>query len=614
MTSLSRCTTAFVACLATSSLGASPGRAEVPVIVVSPYIVATPIARAGSTVSVISREQLERSSAGTVAELLRHAPGVTVTERGGAGGQALVSLRGAEAGHTLVLIDGLRVNDPASARADFDFAQLSLTAVERIEILKGPQSALYGSDAIGGVINIITRRPTNAVRASATVEGGSYGTRRASGTLSGGRGDFRALLSGTYFASSGFSRVGDRDAGEKDGTEKIAGTFRGTYTGLTGVVIDVGVDAHNQVSDIDASSKPSGDLAGYTSARSLVNGFARARFDSAGGRIGNTITVFAARSTRRFEEPSEITFYRGGSSGVEYQGHIKRVGRGDLLVGLRAENESAYKMSVPGVTPDFDTARTLYAGYFVYQLPLDALNLSFAGRHDGEIGGVGFTPGRVTGVYELAEQEARIRASLGTGAKRPTAFQFSYNTGLSPELSVGADLGVEKTMFDGRLTASVTGFWNRFTNLIDWDFPAGTYKNVAEAETAGVEVAIRKRIIPGKLSATAAYTFLHSRDLATGLPLQRRPMHSGKVSATYTGIDRLEATVSATFVGARSNNDSGTVMLAPYTRVDATASYRLNDQTELFARIENLFNATYHEATGYNAAGLSAYAGLNWRN
>ena len=185
-------------------------RAEVPEIVVSPYLVATPIARAGSTVSVISRSRIERSSAGSVADLLRTVPGLAVIERGGAGGQTQVSLRGAEAQHTLVLIDGIRVNDPSSARDTFDFAVLSLTDIERIEILKGPQSALYGSDAVGGVINIITRRPRRGIQSSATVEGGSYGTRAAKASMSGGDDHFRLLFSGSYFASAGFSRVGDR--------------------------------------------------------------------------------------------------------------------------------------------------------------------------------------------------------------------------------------------------------------------------------------------------------------------------------------------------------------------------------------------------------------------
>ncbi len=215
---------AFVVIVVTAGLARAAG---VPSIVVTPYYVPTSIEKAGSTVSVITADQIARSSAGTVADLLRSVPGLTVTESGGAGGQALVNLRGAEAGHTLVLIDGVRVNDPASARDEFDFATLSVTDIARIEILRGPQTALYGSDAMGGVINIITRRPTGGTSVSVTAEGGSYGTRRTSVSASGGAGPVSLIASGTYFANTGFSRVGDRDHGEPDGTEKYAGTVRG---------------------------------------------------------------------------------------------------------------------------------------------------------------------------------------------------------------------------------------------------------------------------------------------------------------------------------------------------------------------------------------------------
>ncbi|MEJ0096934.1 MAG: TonB-dependent receptor plug domain-containing protein [Bauldia sp.] len=153
---------------------------DIPAIVVTPYYIPTAISRAGSSVSVISHDQIQQSSAGTVAELLRTVPGVTVTESGGAGGSAVVNLRGAEPGHTLVLIDGVRVNEPSASTGGFDFATLTVTDIDRIEVVRGPQSALYGSDAMGGVINIITRKAAKGapLRSSATVEGGSYRTAR----------------------------------------------------------------------------------------------------------------------------------------------------------------------------------------------------------------------------------------------------------------------------------------------------------------------------------------------------------------------------------------------------------------------------------------------------
>jgi vitamin B12 transporter len=617
---------AVIFCASVSTLAWSAGSAhaetDIPTIVVSPYLVATPIARAGSTVSVIRRQQIENSSAGTVAQLLRTVPGVAVSERGGAGGQTFVSLRGAESQHTLVLIDGVRVNDPASARAQFDFATLTVTDIERIEILRGPQSALYGSEAMGGVINIIMRRPTGGLHGSVTAEGGSYGTRRVSGSVSGGDEFFKFLASGTYFATNGFSRVGDRDNGEPDAAEKYAGTLRASYTN-DGKSLEIGLDGFHQASDIDRSpSYANPDLPEYDSNRDLLTGFGRLRFGSHNDQLANSITVFSARSTREFGEPIRATYYRGSSAGAEYQGNLKLGSMGSLLVGLRAEHESAYSKRVKDgeiadeIPPTYDSSRFLYAGYLLYQLPLDRLNLSFAIRHDGEEAGEGFTTGRVTGVYDIYETETRFRGSIGTGAKRPTGFQLSYNPSLDSESSFGADMGVEQTLFDGRLIVTTTGFYNRFSNMIDWDgdFFDGTYENIANAETAGVEVAVYSRFIPGVLTGSAAYTYLYSRDLTTGLPLQRRAEHSGNLSLTYTGIDKLEATVSATFVGKRFNDDAATVVLDPYARIDVVANYRVNADLSLFGRIENLLNADYEEISGYNTLGLSVYAGLTWRH
>jgi len=588
--------------------------ADVPVIVVSPYLVSTPIARAGSTVSVVRREDIEKSSPGTVADVLRKVPGLTVEERGGAGGQTLVRLRGAEAQHTLVLIDGIRVNDPASARDTFDFALLSLGDVERIEVLRGPQSALYGSDAMGGVINIVTRRPGREGRKSVTAGGGSYGTRHISGSWSGSQGDgFRALLSGSYFASDGFSRVGDRARGEADATEKASGVFRAELDGPDGVRVELGLDGQHQYAEIDKSA--STDAEGYDSERELVSGFARLLAPTHGGRLNHTVTVLTARSARTFGEPTRTTFFRGNSTSLDYRGDLS-LGRGMLTFGGKAEAETAYKRRTDKSDPYYDDDRSLYAGYLLYQLPLENLNLSFALRHDAVAGDEGFTTGRVTAVYEMPEHEARIRGSVGTGANLPTAFQLDYNPDLRAETSIGADIGVEKTFHEGRLKASATAFWNTFDNLIDWegDFYTGTYTNIARAETGGVEVALWANLVPGKLTGSASYTWLHTRDLDTGLPLQRRPQHRGAVTLTYTPTYRLSTSLSAVAVGDRWDDNGATHLLPAYVRVDMTADYKVNGNLSVFGRVENLFDADYEDAAGYNTPGLSAYAGFRWRD
>jgi vitamin B12 transporter len=197
-------------------------------------------------------------------------------------------------------------------------------------------------------------------------------------------------------------------------------------------------------------------------------------------------------------------------------------------------------------------------------------------------------------------------------------------TDLKPERSFGVDAGIDQSLFDGRLMVSVTGFYNRFTDLLTFrtlalgaDFVDGYYENVANASTAGVEVSGSVELVPGRWHATGAYTYLEAINLDTGQPLPRRPKHSGSVALTYMGSSGLEATLSAVFVGERYNRTSGDVaveLLPSYARFDLEASYPLNPATRVYGRIENLTNATYQDPRGYNSAGLSAYVGLRWKN
>lgn len=594
----------------------APALSQPVEIVVTPNYVPTALGRVGSSVSVIGAEEIERQPTESVAQLLRTVPGLTVTQSGGVGSQTLVSIRGTESQHTLVLIDGVRVNDPSTTRDEFDFSALNSTDIERIEVLRGPQSALYGSDAIGGVINIITRKPGGSPRMSASIEGGSYGTRRVN--LSGGTtaGDFSLLTTGTYFATDGFSRVGDRDKGEPDSTEKFSGSIRGAFDPGNGVKFEFGGNGYHQDSEIDGGSDL--DESGYEAKRDLFSGFAKVSFPTFGGQASDSINFFMANTDREYIDPTRTYDYVGRTIGVEYQKLVNLGNAGSLLGGTRFENQTATGMQSDMADPTFDTSLVLYAGYLLYQLPVgERLNLSFAGRYDGAVDQEGFTTGRATAHYALPEIGAAIRGSIGTGAKRPTAFQLGYNPDLQSETSIGGDLGVEKSLFDGRFMISATGFWNQIDHMIDWDFtlpPWGNYSNIAEVATSGVEIGATAMIIPGVLNARGTYTYLDARDMATDLQLGRRAQNSGSFSLVYTGVNKLEASVTATYVGPRFDDDANTVNLDPYTRIDLSANYRLSDTTTIYGRIENLLDTDYQDAEGYNSAGLSAYAGLKWSN
>lgn len=594
--------------------GAVAARADdIPSVVVTPYYIPTAISRAGSAITVISHEQIARSNVGSLAQLLRTVPGLSVTESGGVGSSTTVSIRGAEPGHTLVLIDGVRVNEPSASSGGFDFSQLTLTDIDRIEVVRGPQSALYGSDAMGGVINIITKKAAKGEqRASVTAEGGSYGTGSVTASASKSEGAFSLAGSGTWFNTTGFSRQGNRDHDEPDGAQKFAGNVDGSIDAGEGVRLDFGLSGYNETAGFDETGNPD---ANSSQTRELVNGYTKLSFPSLDGWLHNSVTAFAMSDSRHvyddYSSGGVVTDFHGSDVGAEYQGDFTLGSNGTFLFGTRVEQESA---SVAGSTPLSGT-RDLYAFYAMQQVNVgDRLHLSFGGRYDGAATGDGFLTGRTTAVYDISETETRLHASLGTGAKRPTFYELyapTYgNADLQNETSWGADLGVDQTLFDGRLTLSATGFYNRFHNLIDFNPPSYVAVNVDNAETAGVELSGTANIVPGKLSATGTYTYLSTRNLENDLPLSRRPQNSGTLGLTYTGIDRLSATLAATFVGTRTNSPSATVWLPAYTRVDLNADYRLNDHVTLFGRVVNLFNATYQDPLGYNTSGLAVYGGL----
>jgi vitamin B12 transporter len=613
------------------SVGSTGLRAEqLDDIVVTAYRGATDIAKSGSAITIIPGDKINNASPGSLADVLRQVPGITVTQIGGPGATTEVSIRGAETGHTVVLIDGVRVNDPSSARNVFDFAVFSPTDIERIEVLRGPQSALYGSDAMGGVINIITRKRTGKLTATVGLEAGGYGTVAGNAAAGGSVGPVSLSVSGTAFHTDGFSRVGDRDRGEADGTQKFAGTARGSYESGEGQAFSFAVTAYQQKSEVDKGSRPADDLPGYERDRDVVSGYGRFDFEAFDGRLANQFTVFGAETTSAHHEAlTRTTDSRGTNYGAEYQSTLDLGQAGTLIWGARAEKEGgSQSVQASGVSSSkFDDDRTLIALFALQQFTLfDRLNLSLGGRYDEDVDGQGFLTGRATAAYLIEETGTKLRGSFGNAAKRPTMFQLFDaqfgNPALSDEESWGGDAGIDQELFDGRFSVSATGFYNKFTNLIDFqseappDYPRSSYYNVKSAETAGLELSAEAVLWPSVLKAVASYTYMQATNLDTQLPLSRRPENSGSVTLTYTGIENLELGVTALFIGDRFNNDpssaSGQVALDGYTKLDLNASYRLNAQTTLYGRVENLTDVVYEDAFGYNNPGLSAYAGLRW--
>ncbi|MCA1951676.1 MAG: TonB-dependent receptor [Hyphomicrobiales bacterium] len=603
----------------------------------------TAIQRTGSAVTILKAEDIARANPLSLADALRQVPGLDITETGGPGSSAVIRLRGANAGQTLVLIDGIRINDPASASGEFNASLIAPALIERIEVLRGPQSALHGSDAMGGVINIVTRRGGGAPRYSLTTEGGSYGSLSTSGAASGSAGAWSYAASGLAQKSNGFSRYGYRigrltpahGGYESDGLSRLAGFGRLGYDPGTGFRLDLSATAHQTRADYDAAFGSTPDSSSRLR-QTFSQVAAKAELDTLDGRLTHGLQIFANRTDRRYFDvhpgfgSSSRSDFIGDRLGAEYQGLIRLAPFGTLILGGRYEQERVALFSQNYAPTAAARAKTLGAEqqtralFALWQVPVgERLTVSLGGRYDSVAGIDAFPTWRTTLAYRILETGTKLRASAGTGAKAPTLYQLrspDYGTPtLAPEHSFGVDAGFDQSLFEGRATGSVTVFANRFRNMID--FAAGShcrpsqtfgcYLNVARASTSGIETALDIDIAPERLRLRTTYTYLHAKDRKTNLTLARRAPHFGRVALQITPFTGLLIEPALLLSSERFSSTGERNRLAPYARLDIRAEYALSTTYRLHGRIENLTNARYQEVFNYGTTGRAYYAGLN---
>lgn len=617
-----------------------------PDIVITATRTPLAISQAGSAISVITAEEIAKESPKSVADLFRRVPGVSVSETGGPGGTTSLRIRGGEARHTLVLIDGVRVNDPSSGSSEFDFANLVATDIERIEVLRGPQSALYGSDAMGGVVNIITRKGKGAPRASASIEGGSYGTKAARAAVSGSNGPVSYAFSTTGFDTAGFSRYGYRIGRiqntrfwplENDGAQRLGASGRVSVALSPDAELEVGGYGSFNGAEYDAAFGSLPDSPSSSQQR-LFEGHTRLTAYALDRMLRNTILVSASRTNRHYRDVSSFALpslawsnssFTGDRIAAEYQGDLNLGEFGLLSFGAKAERERLTSFSrevLPFATPEQETndaSQTTRSLYALHQFTLfENLHLSLGGRLDDIEDGDRFGTWRATAAYEIPDTGTKIRGSVGTGAKAPSLYQqFDPNYGnpdLESEHSVGFDVGVDQRLLDDRLLLSATFFANRFRNLIDFasssecrpDQMFGCFVNVARATTSGVELSADVDVVPTWLRVKATYTHLEAFDRDTDLRLARRPQDEGRLGLIITPVAGLSIEPSVVFVGTRYSSTGEQFKLQPYARLDVYADYRIDDTFSIYARAENLTDARYQDVYDYGTAGRSFYAGL----
>ena len=574
----------------------------------------------GQAVTTLTRADIDRRQTTVLADLLATTPGVTVTRNGSIGGLTGVRIRGAEADQTLVVIDGVRVNDPSSTGGGFDFANLLSSAVERVEVLRGPNSVPWGSQAIGGVVNIQTVSRGAGLRARA--EGGSYGA--GFGSLGGNleRGVIRAGLNVGYLTTDGVSAAAV--GRERDGYRQIGGSGSVSIDLTSGFGLDLRAYYAHSRAHLDGYAPPTyafGDDAEYAKTQELY-GYAGAHLDTGWGR--HRIAFTLADINRDNFDPSAgadpIFLGRGRSERYEYQGDLHPLDAVRLVLGAEREN-TRYTDGLTGAK----TGVTSGYGELIVK-PVDALTLTGGVRHDDHDQFGGHTTFGADGALALGG--TTLRASYGEGFKAPTLYQLYSAYGarsLRPETARNVDVGVERTALDGALTAGATLFSRRTRNQIDFRSCVGAecatrrpglYDNIARTRARGVELALALRPVEG-FTVQGSYSYIASENRSPGAnfgrDLARRPHQTASLSADYRFGFGLQVGGTVLMVGDSFDDAANRTRLDGYALASVRAELPIGARIALYGRVENLADARYQTVAGYGTLGRAAYGGIRLR-
>ena len=606
-----------------------------PNIVVTAARVPVPAALSGTAIGVVDAATITAVALPLAVDLLRLVPSVAVASTGPLGSQTQVRIRGAEANQTLTFIDGIKVNDPASG-GEFRWETLLADGIDRIEVLRGPQSALWGSEAIGGVVNILTRSPAPGRSVFGQAEGGSFGTWAVGGGGNYGseRGGIAAQAS--YRNSTGIDT--SDSGGDRDGYRNLTSTAKvvlrpGSDSELGLVVRHV--DAKTRFDDFDYATGQAKDAPLSTDATATaLRGYAHAALLD--GRWAHQVEVVYNGTGNKnytgnaFQNRSDGSLFKAG-----YQTTIKvdTAPVSGVLTGAIEHEVQTFRSADadPLALSNQDRRRNQVSVIADYRATYrDLLAVGASVRHDANSQYANTTTFRATAALALP-QGLRAHASYGEGVSDPSFFDlygyfpayFAGNPALIPETSRGWDAGlgwagdrftVDATWFHSNLLNEIVSTYDYSTGL------SGVANASGESRRQGLELSAAVRLADW-LRLEASYAYLDATEQRVAGTAQvrelRRPRHSGALTA-IAGRDAWQLAASAAFVGRRYDTDFATfsrVTLPAYALLTLSGSYRISDALALTARVENAANARYQDVSGYRTMGIGAFAGvrIKWR-
>jgi len=597
-----------------------------------------PAISAGSSTTVITREQMEQQQARYVTDLLRAVPGFSVSQAGTFGSQTQVRVRGAEANHVLVLIDGVRANDPASGD-EFRWEFLSTSNVERVEIVRGPQSSLWGSDAVSAVVNVITRSGDDRHDIEAYAEGGTFDT--LNGGLQGGTsGNNWSLVFGLERLGTGGSNI-SRSGDENDDSDMTSASLSGIYRPSGNLAFNVGLRAVDAWSQYDAADflvtglPADSDVATDTQQLSAQLGSSLSTLEQ---RLVHHLNFrYLDTDNRSLTDHIEDSSTASDRLTISYQADIHL---NENLLSLAMENERTRFSQRGDATfgdPNQDQEISVNSVIADFQAKsFGPLTWLLSGRYDNNSDFDDAVTGRLALAYELGDA-SRLRATVGTGQKAPTFIerfgffpgQFIGNPQLKPETSTSFDVGLDQSLLDGRIGLQLTYFNQDLQDEINgFVFDPDTFLFTAanmpgESSRRGVELAAVARPAAAlELGGTYTYTdTTEENDQGQETDELRRPRHSGSLYANLKLIDdRANILLVADYGGEQNDRyfppfpePSAVVSLPSYWLLGVTGSFDVSPVLNLFVRATNLLDQEYEEVYGYQNPGRAAYLGIRVR-
>ncbi len=572
-----------------------------------------PLKYSPDSVTVVTGEEIKKKGKQTVIDVLKDIPGLSIAQYGTPGGSSLIYLRGTNNAHTLIMIDGVRVGDPMSTDGKMSITDLSTDNIERIEIVRGAQSVLYGSDAIGGVINIITKKGKGKPKLYLSSEGGSFETFREKGGVSGSNDKINYAASVSRLDVKCVSRA-EEDLGNTERDYYHDTNISARVDGRIGETVGMGFSVRHSESSMDYDD--TGTDADKVQDTDITT--VSTNFDQDISDWWQHTIKFGITETKR-----EYTKNNGVFNGT-YKGTIKLaswqhnffIGEIDTITaGFDYQGESG---DIQDPWGDVREKEVDTKSFFIQNklTPFKGLSFTLGARHDDHqtFGGKDTYKGALAYFYK--NTGTKVRGSYGTGFHAPSLYQLYSSYGdvnLKPEESKGYDMGIDQELFDKKVLLSVTYFHTEIDDLIDFNMSTYKYYNVGKVETEGWETALSLKPLEW-LTFDAHYTYTAAKnetegDADKGKFMIYRPKHAGGASLNIKPLEKLNVNLNAQYTGKRYDNAANSVKMPAYTLFNLATSYDVTDWLQFFGRVENLTDQQYQSVYQYGEPGIGFYAG-----